>query len=108
MTTPITAAKDLPLAKQAFLGVGTLVQKGRHFRCTASRELGLVGEGWVRFVEEREKTQSFSPPPPPFLNPSSSPSESFLGSPQPSVTFIIQDGGIEYSYPVSYPLPLAN
>ena len=32
--------------------------------------------------------------------------ESFLGSPQPSVSFIIQDGGIEYSYPVSYPLKI--
>ena len=41
-----------------------------------------------------------------FLNPLSSPSESFLGLPQPSVSFIIQDGGIEYSYPVSYPLKI--
>ena len=48
------------------------------------RELGLVEEGKA----------------------SSSPSESFLVSPQPSVSFIIQDGGIEYSYPLSYPLKI--
>ena len=78
--------------------------EGRHFEYTAVR---LVGEGRVRGVEEREKTPYFSPPypiPPSFLNPSSSPSESFLGSPQPSVSFITQDGG--NSYPVSYPLKI--
>ena len=33
-----------------------------------------------------------------YLNPSSSPLESFFASPQPSVSFIIQDGGIsDYS-----------